>query len=96
MTETPDAATLPRETGQEKATATCPNCGGTLPVVETTYGTTHPGTCPKCFPAPDDAANTRQQAGATGPGTLPREVGTTAATGTVTLPTTPSTPGGAQ
>ena len=76
MTEQPDASTLPRETGAEKASTTCANCGTTLKVVESPYGGTAPEACPKCYPAtaPGDA-NARQQAGA-GSSSTPRELGT--------------------
>ena len=76
MTETTDLASLPRETGQEKSSSTCPNCGATLGVVETEYGGKSPEACKKCYPAsaPGDA-NARQQAGA-GSSSTPRELGT--------------------
>lgn len=77
MTETTDLASLPRETGAEKASTTCSNCGTTLQVVEAPYGGTSPSACPKCYPAtaPGDA-NARQQAGA-GSSSTPRELGST-------------------
>lgn len=76
MSETmPDPAVLPRETGQEKATAKCPNCGAELAVIETPYGGTAPATCPKCYPAAD-SANARQQAAGQGSQGLQRQLGT--------------------
>lgn len=77
MTETTDLASLPRETGAEKASTTCANCGTTLQVVESPYGGTSPSACPKCYPATDPkaGANERQQAGA-GSSSTPRELGT--------------------
>lgn len=83
MTETTDLANLPRETGAEKASTTCPKCGTTLQVNETPYGGTAPAPCPTCYPA-TDPANGRQQAGA---GSTPRELGTT-------TPKPTSVPGG--
>jgi len=49
MSQIPETA-LPRETGNEKSTAECPNCGAELPVVETPYGSTSTGVCSKCWP----------------------------------------------
>lgn len=46
--DTTDEQPLPRETGSEKAKASCPACGTELPVVETSYGSTVTGACPKC------------------------------------------------
>lgn len=72
MTET-DAA-LPRETGQEKASVVCPNCGGPLGVEESPYGSFAATACPKCYPAAaPEAASGRQQASVP---QLPRETGT--------------------
>jgi ssDNA-binding Zn-finger/Zn-ribbon topoisomerase 1 len=39
---------LPRETGSEKSTGTCPTCGGPLPLIESAYGSLAPGKCPTC------------------------------------------------
>jgi uncharacterized Zn finger protein (UPF0148 family) len=39
-----------RETGAQKSETTCTNCGEAVPVVETAYGSTAPGACPKCWP----------------------------------------------
>lgn len=87
MTET-DATAVPRETGQEKATATCPNCGGTVGVIESPYGSFSAAACPKCYPQvdPNADANARQQASSPVP---PRETGTQ-----VSLPNVPPVPGG--
>ncbi len=41
---------LPRETGEEKSTVECPNCGSELPTVKSTYGSIVPGACAKCWP----------------------------------------------
>lgn len=84
MTET-DAA-LPRETGQEKSTQACPNCGAELGVQETPYGSTAAVACPKCYPATDPNA-ARQQASSP---SLPREVGTPVG---ATPPTAPGSAG---
>jgi len=56
----------PRETGSEKASTTCVQCGGEVPVVETAYGSTAPGACPKCWPQADDSKDqlTAQKAAA--------------------------------
>lgn len=43
-----DVTNLPRETGNEKSSATCPTCGEQLPVVSTPYGSTVAGACPNC------------------------------------------------
>lgn len=49
--ENDDVTTLPRETGSDKSTVTCPSCGGQLPVTTSPYGSTRTGACPKCTTA---------------------------------------------
>jgi hypothetical protein len=39
---------LPRETGVEKSGASCPNCGGEIPSVTSSYGSIVKGACPEC------------------------------------------------
>lgn len=70
MTETPDATTVPRETGQEKATRVCPGCGAELGVIETSYGGVSAANCTTCYPQATEEQ--RQQAAAD----LERETGT--------------------
>lgn len=85
MTET-DATTVPRETGQEKAT--CPTCGGTVGVIESPYGSFSAAACPKCNPPADPSADANARQQASQPVTL-RETGTQ-----VNVPNVPPVPGG--
>lgn len=39
-----------RETGSQKASGACSNCGGPVPLVQTEYGSTSVGACPVCWP----------------------------------------------
>lgn len=57
----------PRETGAQKSETTCTSCGGAVPVVETTYGSTAPGACPKCWPQADDSQLEAQEKAAEKP-----------------------------
>ena len=55
---------LPRETGVEKSTQSCPVCGGPVPTVTSAYGSTSPGACPTCWPAAASTQLEAQQAAA--------------------------------
>lgn len=72
MTETTDDAATLRQTGAEAAPRKCPNCGGTLQVTESTYGS-QVFECPKCREKAQ--AQARQQASQQQQ-SLPRETGT--------------------
>lgn len=63
--------TMPRETGSEMGE--CANCGGPVPILESPYGSTSPGPCPKCYPAeaPREVASSS---------TPPRELGSSVGT----------------
>ena len=67
--------TVPRETGSAKDEAQCSNCGGSVPQIETAYGSTAPGACPKCYPS-----ESRETAGEES-ASPPRELGTDASAG---------------
>lgn len=62
--------TMPRETGAEKAAEVCANCGASVGVVESEYGSTSAATCQKCYPV----ASTEKAADNSGRLT-PRELG---------------------
>jgi len=51
----------PRETGIERAQVACSNCGGPVPLVQTQYGSTAVGACPKCWPVANGATSSPSQ-----------------------------------
>lgn len=62
-----DAAELPRETGSEKAEASCPICKGPVPVVQSPYGSLIAGACPNCSAKDGDQLVAQQAAAAEAP-----------------------------
>jgi hypothetical protein len=55
---------LPRETGVEKSSQSCPTCGGSVPTVTSPYGSTSVGACPTCWPASASSQLEAQQTAA--------------------------------
>lgn len=60
ISETPQLS-LPRETGVERAQVACSNCGGPVPLVQTNYGSTAVGACPKCWPVANGSTSSPNQ-----------------------------------
>lgn len=52
---------LPRETGEEKSTVKCTNCGSELPAVKSEYGSLVPGACTSCWPAGEEGEKPESQ-----------------------------------